>query len=145
MPPSTPPPQLPPVGWYPDPEGSGSRWWDGEGWTEYFQASSGHPEEALADPTADSAAIVPGKEGTGIKALLGVLGGVAVFLGVLGGIALIAVVVTLVFHPDPGAQKAPERSAPGNPIPEKYAPPPERVEETHCEIIEGEVFCQSKG
>jgi hypothetical protein len=101
VPPSTPPPQLPPAGWYADPEGSGSRWWDGEGWTEYFQAPSGHSEEALTDPTADSTAIVPEKE-AGIKTLFGVLGGIALFFG---GIALIAVVVTLVFHPDPGAQE----------------------------------------
>jgi hypothetical protein len=33
------------------------------------------------------------------------LGGIALFLGGLGGIALIAVVVTLIFHPDPGAQE----------------------------------------
>lgn len=26
--------QLPPAGWYPDPEGSELRWWDGQRWTE---------------------------------------------------------------------------------------------------------------
>lgn len=35
---STPPPQSPPAGWYANPEGSGMRWWDGEKWTEHFQA-----------------------------------------------------------------------------------------------------------
>lgn len=26
--------QLPPPGWYTDPDGTGSRWWDGAGWTD---------------------------------------------------------------------------------------------------------------
>lgn len=29
------PTALPPPGWYPDPTGSGQRWWDGRIWTEY--------------------------------------------------------------------------------------------------------------
>lgn len=28
-------PEMPPAGWYPDPEGSGLRWWDGAGWTQH--------------------------------------------------------------------------------------------------------------
>ncbi|MGY1621196.1 phospholipid scramblase-related protein [Geodermatophilus sp. SYSU D00965] len=32
----------PPPGWYPDPTGSGgTRWWDGQGWTEHVQAPPG--------------------------------------------------------------------------------------------------------
>ncbi|HEU0256418.1 MAG TPA: DUF805 domain-containing protein [Microbacteriaceae bacterium] len=27
---------LPPAGWYPDPQGPGSRWWDGEHWTDQY-------------------------------------------------------------------------------------------------------------
>jgi hypothetical protein len=26
------------AGWYPDPEGQGARWWDGQSWTEHRQA-----------------------------------------------------------------------------------------------------------
>ncbi len=36
MPPSTPPP--PPAGWYPDPEGTDLRWWDGKLWTDHVHA-----------------------------------------------------------------------------------------------------------
>lgn len=36
--------QAPPPGWYPDPHGSGQRWWDGTRWTEHAQAPpSGDP------------------------------------------------------------------------------------------------------
>ena len=46
MPPSTPPP--PPAGWYPDPEGTDLRWWDGKLWTDHVHAdpasgNSPHP------------------------------------------------------------------------------------------------------
>lgn len=37
--PSSDPPSTPPAGWFPDPHGgSGMRWWDGEKWTDHFQA-----------------------------------------------------------------------------------------------------------
>jgi hypothetical protein len=39
----------PPAGWYPDPEGRPNpRYWDGERWTDRWQAPAGH---ALADPS----------------------------------------------------------------------------------------------
>jgi len=45
---STPPPQLPPAGWYSDPERSGLRWWDGARWTDHRQELvSAQPAQAL--------------------------------------------------------------------------------------------------
>jgi hypothetical protein len=44
---------LPPAGWYTDPNGNGLRWWDGERWSEYRQASTksqpppGAPNQSL--------------------------------------------------------------------------------------------------
>jgi len=42
----------PPPGWYPDPAGSGgTRWWDGQGWTEHVQQATQPPAPtALAPP-----------------------------------------------------------------------------------------------
>lgn len=37
---STPSPQLPPAGWYPDSEAPGLRWWDGVRWTDYRHAAT---------------------------------------------------------------------------------------------------------
>jgi uncharacterized protein YxjI len=35
---------TPPPGWYPDPAGSqGTRWWDGQGWTDHVQPASPPP------------------------------------------------------------------------------------------------------
>ena len=31
---------TPEEGWYPDPSGSGRRWWDGEGWTQHYQSDA---------------------------------------------------------------------------------------------------------
>lgn len=55
---SAPPPQQPPAGWYPDPNGSGLRWWDGEQWTESVSdpqppaESQPPPGRGEDDPTA---------------------------------------------------------------------------------------------
>ena len=44
----------PPPGWYPDPAGSGgSRWWNGQGWTEHVQPAAAPP------PPPPAAAAVP--------------------------------------------------------------------------------------
>ncbi|NEK57647.1 DUF2510 domain-containing protein [Geodermatophilus sabuli] len=40
----------PPPGWYPDPAGSGggTRWWDGQGWTQHVQQAAPSPAPAVA-------------------------------------------------------------------------------------------------
>jgi hypothetical protein len=53
---STPPPHLPPAGWYSDPERSGLRWWDGAQWTEHRQEfASSQPSEAAS--TGDTSTV----------------------------------------------------------------------------------------
>ena len=38
----------PPPGWYPDPSGAaGTRWWDGQGWTEHVQQAAPPPSSSL--------------------------------------------------------------------------------------------------
>ncbi len=34
------PPVVAPAGWYPDPQGYGQRYWDGQGWTHNFAPSA---------------------------------------------------------------------------------------------------------
>lgn len=46
---STQPSELPPAGWYPDPDGSGLRWWDGERWDRRLRVPSSPDEEQRAD------------------------------------------------------------------------------------------------
>jgi uncharacterized protein YxjI len=48
----------PPPGWYPDPAGSaGTRWWDGQGWTEHVQQPpTPAPVQAPAPPPAGGGA-----------------------------------------------------------------------------------------
>lgn len=38
-------PQIPPAGWYADPEGAGLRWWDGQRWTEHLSSHRAAPAE----------------------------------------------------------------------------------------------------
>jgi uncharacterized protein YxjI len=41
----------PPPGWYPDPAGrAGTRWWDGQGWTEHAQQAAPPPPPAPGPP-----------------------------------------------------------------------------------------------
>jgi uncharacterized protein YxjI len=45
----------PPPGWYPDPAGSaGTRWWDGQGWTDHIQQAVPPPPPPSASPTSGS-------------------------------------------------------------------------------------------
>ncbi len=49
---------LPPAGWYPNPDGSGGvRWWSGVGWTEYIKGNAADQAQtqqlAPAEPTTD--------------------------------------------------------------------------------------------
>jgi hypothetical protein len=118
MPPPLSQSQLPPAGWYPDPQGAGLRWWDGGRWSDHVEAG---PVATASNPESDgrpapTARPVEGKSATGmdtsqserqgplspLKTLLGLLG-FAAFL--LGCIAVVAVVVTLVFHPGSGASE----------------------------------------
>ena len=43
--------ELPPAGWYPNPDGSGGvRWWSGVGWTEYSRAGAAAPDQTQSEP-----------------------------------------------------------------------------------------------
>src|SRR5690242_19350464 len=45
---SAPPPQLPPAGWYEDPDGTGQqRYWDGSKWTDQLAPPPPQPEQQL--------------------------------------------------------------------------------------------------
>jgi hypothetical protein len=40
------PPNLPPAGWYQNPEGPGQRYWDGQMWTEHYSDQPAPPQYA---------------------------------------------------------------------------------------------------
>jgi hypothetical protein len=69
--------QAPPPGWYENPDGHGSRWWDGSQWTEHRQMqpnqassiSAGRPSVALWVAAACLALMVVGSLGPWAKAL----------------------------------------------------------------------------
>lgn len=89
MPTSTPPPQPPSAGWYPDPEGSGLRWWDGTRWTEHVEdrppPSASQPPPG-AEPLSGGQRGKPATSGTGGRRRLLIGGAVAAVL--LAGAAL---------------------------------------------------------
>lgn len=63
----------PPPGWYPDPSGSGHRWWDGAGWTSHQHAAD-HP---TAQNDASAATAPPSLGDTlDLKVLLGATGAI---------------------------------------------------------------------
>lgn len=80
--------QLPPPGWYPDPAGTGLRWWDGERWTEQVGEL---PSPPLSQPLPGAApAATPGQAsgGRGGRFRLGLA---VLCLVIVGGlVALIA-------------------------------------------------------
>ena len=63
-------PELPPLGWYQDPQGKGWRWWDGSQWTEHWEgqarATKTPPSQAAASRDRLGLALV------GMLALIGV-------------------------------------------------------------------------
>src|SRR3954471_1988379 len=46
------PPAPPAAGWYPNPQGPGQRYWDGQQWTEHFQGAPLSPSNAPSATTA---------------------------------------------------------------------------------------------
>jgi uncharacterized protein YxjI len=49
----------PPPGWYPDPAGAaGSRWWDGQGWTEHVQQAQQAPQPPVQTQTQPRSALL---------------------------------------------------------------------------------------
>ena len=49
-----PPPQLPPAGWYPDPEGSGQqRFWDGANWSDQLAPPQQQAQQVVGGRVKD--------------------------------------------------------------------------------------------
>jgi hypothetical protein len=93
VPSTTPPPKLPPAGWYPDPEGSTLRWWDGERWTDHRQptepsAPVGSPVGFSAVQTVERTDVRAG-DPTTVKSWQLLLGGLVVLFVCVGAVALL--------------------------------------------------------
>lgn len=115
----TPPPSLPPSGWYADPSGAhGSRWWDGARWTDHVRAEP--PADDPPPLPADVASSLPlGAGGRNRGMAL-----VAVAALVIGLVA--TVVVGLRNAPPAGTADAGDRDGPplGQVLPGTAVPDP---------------------
>jgi|GEM_PF-2005075 len=67
----------PPPGWYPDPGGTGHRWWDGAGWTSHQHV----PENTATQPTTGSTPVTSSRLDTiDIRVMLGAAGAILLLI-----------------------------------------------------------------
>jgi hypothetical protein len=94
---SAPPPRLTPAGWYPDPDGSGLRWWDGGRWTEHWhEVDPSQSTETVRSTANASAAQVAHDDGltVSLATLLALVGGALAIVGVILPVAEVNSTVT---------------------------------------------------
>jgi len=66
----------PPPGWYPDPGGTGHRWWDGAGWTSHQHVAESTP----AQSTTPAAAAPTLADTLDLNVLLGAVGAILLLI-----------------------------------------------------------------